>query len=69
MIWPNDHAPPHVHVIGPGLASRFDLLCDLNTVRLKSHDGFTLGQLRAIEKYLVNNLHILCKAWGTIHGN
>ena len=69
MIWPNDHAPPHVHVIGPGLAARFDLLCDLNVLRLKSHGGFTLGQLRAIEKYLVNNVHALCKAWGMIHGN
>lgn len=69
MIWPNDHAPPHVHVIGPAVAAKFDLLCDLKAVRLKSHSGFTLAQLRAVEKYLVRNLHVLCTAWGAIHGN
>ena len=69
MIWPNDHAPPHVHIIGSALVARFDLLCDLNASRLKSHSGFTLKQVQAIEKYLVDNLHTLCKAWGTIHGN
>lgn len=69
VIWPNDHAPPHVHVIGPDVAAKFDLLCDLNAVCLKSHIGFTLAQLRAVEKYLVNNLPTLCAAWGAIHGN
>ena len=69
VIWPNDHAPPHVHIIGPALVARFDLLCDLNSVRLKSHDGFSLKQLKAIEKYLVINLHVLCDAWGDIHGH
>ena len=51
------------------MAAKFDLLCDLKSVRLKSHHGFTISQLNALEKYLINNLHVLCEAWGTIHGN
>ena len=69
VIWPNDHAPPHVHVIGPAMAAKFDLLCNLKAVHLHSHHGFTISQLKALEKYLIKNLHTLYKAWGAIHGN
>jgi Domain of unknown function (DUF4160) len=29
VIYPNDHRPPHVHVIGTEAHARFELLCDL----------------------------------------
>jgi hypothetical protein len=41
---PNDHRPPHVHVIGTEAHARFELLCDLGHVQLLSNIGFGLGQ-------------------------
>ena len=40
VIYPNDHQPPHVHVIDGARSARFDLLCDLGGVRLMSTSGF-----------------------------
>lgn len=69
VIYPNDHRPPHVHVIGTQEHARFELLCDLGQVRLLSNIGFILGQLRHIETYLVTHLAHLCNEWGRIHGH
>lgn len=69
VIYPNDHRPPHVHVIGTHEHARFELLCDLGQVRLLSNIGFILGQLRHIETYLVTHLAHLCNEWGRIHGH
>jgi Domain of unknown function (DUF4160) len=69
VIYPNDHLPPHVHVIGVDEHARFELHCDLGQVRLLSNIGFSLGQLKLIEAYLLNHLAHLCSEWGRIHGN
>lgn len=69
VIFPNDHLPPHVHVIGAEEHARFELLCDLNQVRLLSNIRFGLGQLKLIETYLLKHLAHLCSEWGRIHGN
>ena len=67
VIFPNDHRPPHVHVIGPIEHARFELLCDLGRVRLLSNINFTASQLRHIENRLLINLKLLCNHWGRIH--
>ena len=69
VIYPNDHLPPHVHVIGAEEHARFELLCDLGQVRLLSNIRFGLGQLKLIEAYLLNHLAHLCSEWGRIHGH
>ena len=69
VIYPNDHLPPHVHVIGAEEHARFELLCDLGQVRLLSNIRFGLGQLKLIEAYLLNHLARLCSEWGRIHGH
>ena len=69
VIFPNDHLPPHVHVIGAEEHARFELLCDLGQVRLLSNIGFGLRQLKLIEAYLLNHLAHLCSEWGRIHGH
>ena len=69
VIYPNDHLPPHVHVIGAEEHARFELLCDLGQVRLLSNIRFGLGQLKLIEAYLLNHLAHLCREWGRIHGH
>jgi hypothetical protein len=69
VIYPNDHLPPHVHVIGAEEHARYELLCDLRRIRIKSNIGFSLGQLKQIETYLLNHLAHLCSEWGRIHGD
>lgn len=69
VIYPNDHRPPHVHVIGPTEHARFELLCDLGLVRILSNISFTTAQLRQIENRLLSNLTLLCNQWGRIHGH
>ena len=69
VIYPNDHRPPHVHIIGSTEHARFELLCDLGFVRLLSNINFTLSQLRLIERRLLSNIAHLCHQWGQIHGH
>lgn len=68
MIFTNDHAPPHVHIIGGDAEARFDLLCDLGAASLKDHDGFSLKQLSAIGAFLTTHIQQLCQAWSQYHG-
>ena len=68
MIFTNDHAPPHVHVIGANGQARFDLLCDLGQVSLKDHDGFSIKQLSAIGGFLNDHIEVLCQTWSQYHG-
>ncbi len=69
VIFPNDHRPPHVHVIGAEVHARFELLCDLGHVRLMSNIGFDQSQLRKITARLHDHLAHLCSEWGRIHGH
>lgn len=68
VVYPNDHRPPHVHVIGTQEHARFELLCDLGRVRLLSNVGFRLAQLRQLEVYLLRHLGHLCNEWERLHG-
>lgn len=67
VIFPNDHRPPHVHVIGAEQHARFELLCDLGRVELLSNIGFQRSHLKTIEAYLEVHLEHLCGEWGRIH--
>ena len=69
VIFPNDHRPPHVHVIGAGEHARFELLCDLGHVRLLTNIGFSHRQLTQIASYLLKHVAQLCNDWGDIHGH
>lgn len=68
VIFPNDHRPPHVHVIGVEVHARFELLCDLGQVRLMSNIGFHQSQLKKVAARLHDHLAHLCNEWGRIHG-
>ncbi len=67
VVFPNDHRPPHVHVLGVQEHARFELLCDLGQVQLMSSSGFNLAQLKLISAYLQAHIAKLCTAWGSIH--
>lgn len=68
LIYPNDHRPAHVHVIGAGKEAVFDLKCPRGPVELREDYGFSRGHMRRIREHL--NLHVtrLCTTWRSIHG-
>lgn len=67
VIYPNDHLPEHVHVIGADREAVFALHCPDGPVRLREAYGFTTGQLRELMDELTAVLLELCSAWESIH--
>ena len=68
VIYPNDHRPAHVHVIGKGCEAVFDLRCSAGAVpHLRENYGFPRRDVEKILGALAENQAKLCKAWGDIH--
>ena len=68
VVYPNDHRPAHVHVIGGGCEAVFELNGPGGPPRLRENYGFTQRQLAMVLAELSNNLISLCAAWEEIHG-
>jgi hypothetical protein len=68
VVYPNDHRPAHVHVIGGGCEAVFELHGPNGPPRLRENYGFTQRQLVMVLAELSNNLKSLCAAWGENHG-
>ena len=68
VVFPNDHRPAHVHVIGRGGEAVFDLNCPAGPVGLRENYGFPSRKLSYIQGALTANLKHLCQAWEHIHG-
>ena len=68
VIYPNDHRPAHVHVLGHGHEAVFELDCPLGPVTLRENYGFAMQDVTKIEAVLNESLAPLCEAWRTIHG-
>ncbi len=69
VIYPNDHRPAHVHVIGNGHEAIFELNCPDGPVSLRENFGFAQHELTSIQKALSEQVQQLCKAWEGIHGH
>jgi hypothetical protein len=67
VIYPNDHRPPHVHVIGRGREAVFDLNCPAGPAMLRENYGFAERDVARIQELLFQNLAKLCVAWEGIH--
>jgi hypothetical protein len=67
-VYPNDHRPPDVHVIGHGHEAVFILNRDAGSVALRENYGFAMRELARIERALAGNLAALLSAWESIHG-
>jgi Domain of unknown function (DUF4160) len=68
VIYPNDHVPEHVHVIGPEEEAVFVLHCEEGgppTVR--ENYGFSRRELTRIAGVLMEQLEMLCDRWEEIH--
>ena len=68
VIYPNDHRPAHVHVIGSDGEAVFSLGCPNGPVELRENYGFRSGRISRIEGALTEYLGNLCQAWEEIHG-
>ena len=69
VIYPNDHRPAHVHVIGSGCEAVFKLNCPEGPPDLRENYGFSAGELAVILAELGEHVGRLSAAWRAIHGD
>ncbi len=60
VIYPNDHRPAHVHVIGRGCEAVFKLNCPAGPVNLRENQGFQRAELNRIATALARHLPDAC---------
>ena len=69
VIYPNDHRPAHVHVIGPTGEAVFLLNCPSGPPELRDNFGLTRLDVSRIADQLMKVLPKLCNEWSRLHGN
>lgn len=69
IIYPNDHQPPHVHIMGADQEAIFNLECADGQVSLRGSRGFSTAELNRLASILTDKLSILCMEWERIHGH
>jgi hypothetical protein len=69
VVYPNDHSPAHVHVMGGGCEAVFNLNCPVGPVELRENYTFSRRELGLIQKELGGHLRMLCEAWEGFHGS
>ena len=69
VIWPNDHRPAHVHVIGPDSEAVFILNCPHGPPELRESFGVRLANLNRVAEALAEQLAECCRRWREIHGD
>jgi hypothetical protein len=67
-IYPNDHHPAHVHLIGPGAEAVFDLECPDGPPRLREVWGLSRAEAARPAARLTREIRLLCGKWSEIHG-
>jgi hypothetical protein len=67
VIFPNDHRPAHVHVIGDGEAV-FILHCPEGPPELREVYGFNRSEVNRIEAAMADRVRALCAKWREVHG-
>ena len=61
VVYPNDHRPAHVHVIGRGCEAAFNLNCPPGPVDRRENYRFSNRALRRILDALTAHLGELCR--------
>ena len=69
VVYPNDHLPAHVHVIGGGCEAVFNLNCPDGPPELRENFGFSFAHVNRIKIALANDVEHLCSEWSKIHEN
>ena len=68
VVYPNDHKPAHVHVMGRGCEAVFDLNCPAGPVALRENYTFSRREVGQVQKGLGGYVTMLCEAWERFHG-
>ena len=69
VVYPNERAPAHIHVVGRRHEAVFQIDCPASSVALKENYGFPFRDVVRIAGVLRENLGTLCRAWEGIHGS
>jgi hypothetical protein len=68
VVYPGDHRPAQIHIIGRGCEAVFNLNCPDGPPKLRESSGFRMPDLGPI----IEGLHLatteLCQKWSEIHG-
>jgi Fe2+ or Zn2+ uptake regulation protein len=67
VVYPNDHRPAHVHVIGNGCEAVFKLNCPDGPPELRENHHFSHIDLNRIDAELSKHVETLCAAWRRMH--
>jgi hypothetical protein len=65
VIFENDHAPEHVHILGPD----FELKINLNDCECYYSRGVNRVTVGRMEKFVKKNQEFLLETWSAIHEN
>ena len=68
VIYPNDHSPAHVHVLGKGGFAVFKLHCPDGPPELRETLGLTRKEVNVIANQLDSVVGHLCSKWREVHG-
>lgn len=68
VIYPNDHRPAHVHLIGNGCEGGF-VLEGHDGPELRENIGFSRTELNGLRQELARHLPKIRERWIAIHGN
>lgn len=69
VIWSNDHAPAHVHVIGKDFDARVRLNCPRGPVEYMDHKGtLRRDHLNEFLAEIAERHADCCRMWKEIHG-
>lgn len=68
VIYPNDHRPAHVHILGPDGEVVFVLNCPDGPPSLREVHGFSRQDVARIRTELAARVSAFCLKWSDIHG-
>lgn len=68
VIYPNDHRPAHVHVLGPAGEAVFVLNCPDGPPFLREVYGFSPHDVARVGADLAAHVAALCGRWSEMHG-
>jgi len=68
VIYPNDHHPEHVHVIGKGTEAVFEVNCPEGVIELRENYGASRSEVSRMRREIKRSQRPICKAWEEIHG-
>jgi hypothetical protein len=69
MIYTNDHRPPHVHVVGPGIEAKIALGNETGAPSLITNEGLSRRNLETALEAIDRNSEALIQRWREIHGD